>query len=98
MSHRAFPLSHLFGFLLSLVMTFAAAWAALNSGWSGTTILWVIGTLACLQAGMQLFLFMHVSEGEDRHTQVINIAYMVFTAIVIVAGTIWVMAFGNHMH
>jgi cytochrome aa3-600 menaquinol oxidase subunit IV len=95
---RSFPYSHVFGFLMSLALTFIAAWVALKTSLSGTVIMYVIGALAFIQAGLQLFMFMHVTEGEDKSAQIINIVYGVFTAIVIVAGTIWVMAFGNHMH
>jgi cytochrome aa3-600 menaquinol oxidase subunit 4 len=95
---KSFPISHVFGFVLSLVLTFAAAWVALKTGLSYTVIMWVIGSLAVIQAGLQLFMFMHVSEGEDKKTQIINIAYGVFCALVVVIGSIWVMGFGNHMH
>ncbi|MBM6616553.1 cytochrome aa3 quinol oxidase subunit IV [Bacillus suaedaesalsae] len=95
---KGFPISHVFGFILSLVLTFVAAWIALKTNISPTIVMWVIGTLAIIQAGLQLFMFMHVTEGEDKKTQLINIFYGVFCALVIVIGTIWVMGFGNHMH
>jgi cytochrome aa3-600 menaquinol oxidase subunit 4 len=95
---KRFPISHVFGFVLSLVLTFAAAWVALKTGLTFNVIMWVIGTLAIIQAGLQLFMFMHVNEGEDKKTQIINIAYGVFCALVIVVGSIWTMGFGNHIH
>lgn len=95
---KGFPISHVFGFILSLVLTFVAAGVVLKMNLSANITMWIIGTLAIIQAGLQLFMFMHVSEGEDKKTQIINIAYGVFCALVIVIGTIWVMGFGNHMH
>jgi len=95
---RRFPIGHVLGFLLSLVLTFGAAWVALETDISVGTTLWVIGTLAIVQAALQLFMFMHVTEGNDKSTQIINIVYGVFVAVVIVAGTIWVMSFGLHSH
>lgn len=95
---KKFPFSHVAGFILSLFMTFAAAGIALDSGLPIKTIMWLIGILAVLQAGLQLFMFMHMTEGEDGKTNFINIAYSFFIAIVIVAGTIWVMSFGVHLH
>jgi cytochrome aa3-600 menaquinol oxidase subunit 4 len=97
-NEKRFPISHVFGFVLSLLLTFAAAWIALKTGLSPAVIMWIIGTLAVIQAGLQLFMFMHVSEGGDKKTQLINIAYGVFCALVVVIGSIWVMGFGNHIH
>ncbi|MNP84561.1 Quinol oxidase subunit 4 [compost metagenome] len=59
--------------------------------------MWIIGSLAILQAGLQLFMFMHVNEGDARKVQLINIIYGVFMALVIVVGTIWIMS-GLHQH
>jgi cytochrome aa3-600 menaquinol oxidase subunit IV len=50
--------------------------------------------LAFLQAAIQLFMFMHVTEGEGRW-QVGKMLSAGFIAIVIVAGSVWVM---NSMH
>jgi cytochrome aa3-600 menaquinol oxidase subunit IV len=97
-SEKRFPLSHVFGFALSLILTFAAAWVALKTNLSFTVIMWIIGTLAVIQAGLQLFMFMHVNEGEDNKTQIINIAYGVFCALVIVLGSIWVLSSGHAAH
>jgi len=96
-THR-FPTLHVVGFLLSLFLTFSAAGVALKMDLPATTIMWTIGTLAVLQAALQLFMFMHVTEGEDGKTQIVNIVYGVFVALVIVAGTVWVMSFGMHTH
>lgn len=56
--------------------------------------MWIIGTLAVVQAGLQLFMFMHLKEGEDGVSQTINVAVGVFLAAVTVGGSIWVMSFG----
>ncbi|MDQ1911462.1 cytochrome aa3 quinol oxidase subunit IV [Paenibacillus sp. GD4] len=93
-----FPLGHVLGFLLSLLMTFLAAIVALKTNLSFQVIMWIIGTLAVVQAGLQLFMFMHVTEGEDKKSQVINIVYGVLMAVVIVLGSIWVMSFGGGGH
>lgn len=94
---KKFPISHVIGFLLSLLLTFGAAIVALKTDLSSSLILWIIGGLAVIQAGLQLFMFMHVSEGE-KTTQIINIVYGVFVAVVIVAGSIWVLTSGHAAH
>ncbi|WP_409253360.1 cytochrome aa3 quinol oxidase subunit IV [Bacillus sp. SCS-153A] len=97
-STKSYPISHVVGFIMSLVLTFAAAWVALKTSLSFTIVMWVIGTLAVVQAGLQLFMFMHVNEGEDGKVQIINIIYAVFCAVVIVIGSIWVLTSGHAAH
>lgn len=91
-----FPISHIVGFISSLLLTFAAVGAVFYTTLPLKTIMWVIGTLAVIQAGLQLYMFMHMSEGEDGKTNVINIAYAFFMAVVIVVGSIWVMSSGHY--
>lgn len=95
---NSFPISHVFGFIASLALTFAAAWVALKTQMSFTVIMWIIGSMAILQAGLQLFMFMHMTEGEDGKTNIINIGYGVFCAVVIVVGSIWVLSSGHASH
>jgi cytochrome aa3-600 menaquinol oxidase subunit 4 len=99
--HKAnskYPISHIIGFLLSLLLTFVATFVALKAQFSFTIVMWIIGSLAVLQAGLQLFMFMHVTEGEDGKANIINMAYAAFMAIVIVAGSIWVLTSGHAAH
>jgi cytochrome aa3-600 menaquinol oxidase subunit IV len=94
---KGFPISHVVGFFMSLALTFAAAWIAIQSSLSMKAVMWIIGTLAVGQAGIQLYMFMHINEGDDKVTNNINILYSAFIAVVIVAGSIWVMTSG-HSH
>ncbi|MGV2939111.1 cytochrome aa3 quinol oxidase subunit IV [Mesobacillus sp. LC4] len=94
---KVFPISHVIGFFMSLILTFGAAWIALQSSLSMKAVMWIIGTLAVFQAGIQLYMFMHINEGDDKITNNINILYSAFIAVVIVAGSIWVMTSG-HSH
>jgi cytochrome aa3-600 menaquinol oxidase subunit 4 len=91
---KGFPLTHVLGFIASLVLTFAALGIALKTSLPFKTILWVIGSLAVIQAALQLYMFMHMNEGEDGKSQIINVVYGFFIAFVTVAGSIWVMSFG----
>ncbi|WP_141433233.1 cytochrome aa3 quinol oxidase subunit IV [Bacillus sp. 03113] len=95
-NHKS-PISHIVGFLLSLILTFGAIVVALKTSLPKTAIIWIIGTLAVIQAGLQLFMFMHMNEGKDGKVQTINIIYAFICAFIIVAGSIWVMASG-HSH
>jgi cytochrome aa3-600 menaquinol oxidase subunit IV len=92
---KSFPIGHVVGFLLSLLFTIAAAWVALKTELSLKTIMIVIGAFAFIQAGLQLYMFMHMNEGEDGNAQTINVAYGFFIAIVTVFGSIWIMSAGH---
>jgi cytochrome aa3-600 menaquinol oxidase subunit 4 len=91
--HETFPWKHIIGFVLSLVLTFAALWVVLSSGLATKLIISIIVILALLQAGLQLFLFMHLTESDSGKIQTINMAYAFFIAVVVVVGSIWVMWF-----
>ncbi|ALC90860.1 quinol oxidase subunit 4 [Bacillus sp. FJAT-18017] len=94
---KSFPLSHVLGFLLSLVLTFGAAWIAIGTSLPVQTIMWFIGTLAVIQAAIQLYMFMHLTEGGNKVVNNINMMFSAFMIIVVVAGTIWVLTTG-HSH
>lgn len=93
--HNRFPLLQVIGFLLSIILTFAAVWIGIHSGLSYSNIVIFVFTLAFIQAAIQLFMFMHVSEGEDGIWQVGKMISAAFFALVIVAGSVWVL---NSMH
>ncbi|BDG49189.1 cytochrome aa3 quinol oxidase subunit IV [Parageobacillus sp. KH3-4] len=91
--HETFPWKHVVGFILSLLLTFAALWVALSSGLSTAAVIGIIVILAVIQASLQLFMFMHMTESDSGKIQTINMAYSFFIAIVVVAGSIWTMSF-----
>ncbi|MYL34824.1 cytochrome aa3 quinol oxidase subunit IV [Pontibacillus yanchengensis] len=89
-SHSHFPWNHVIGFALSVALTLLAVWVALYTSLSITAIVWIIVFLAVLQAGIQLFMFMHIREGEGG-TQVFTMVYSAIIGVIIVGGTIWVI-------
>jgi cytochrome aa3-600 menaquinol oxidase subunit 4 len=91
--HESFPWKHIIGFILSLVLTFAALWVALYSGLTVKAIIGVIVIFAIIQASLQLFMFMHMTESDSGKIQTINMAYAFFIAVVVVAGSVWTMSF-----
>jgi len=93
-SHReSFPWKHIIGFVLSLVLTFAALWVALSSGLPLKAMIVIIVLFAMIQASLQLFMFMHVAESDSGKVQTFNMVYSFFIAVVVVAGSVWVMQF-----
>lgn len=94
----SFPKKEVFGFLTSIIMTLLAIIVAFRTNLSGGTIMAIIGALALMQAGMQLTMFMHVTEGKDGKSNVINMIYSAFLALVIVFGSIWILTSGHMAH
>ncbi|MEK4251048.1 cytochrome aa3 quinol oxidase subunit IV [Paenibacillus sp. FSL W7-1287] len=90
-----FPWSQVIGFLLSIVLTFAAVWVGKITDLSYSQIAIIVFAIAFIQAAVQLFMFMHVTEGEQGKWQLGKMFSAAFFAIVIVAGSVWVM---NSMH
>ncbi len=90
---KGFPATQIYGFIASLLLTFAALFIALKTSLPVTTIMYIIGALAFIQAGMQLFMFMHLKDGEEDGAKAINIYYAIFLALVTVFGSMWVMSF-----
>ena len=93
-----FPLSSCLWILVVIGPHLCSSWIALKTSLSFKVIMWIIGSLAVIQAGIQLFMFMHMNEGEDGKTNVINIAYGILMAIVIVLGSVWVLTSGHAAH
>ncbi|MED2972286.1 MULTISPECIES: cytochrome aa3 quinol oxidase subunit IV [unclassified Fictibacillus] len=102
--HGGIPWKHVVGYILSIVLTALALWVTFKTGFSKQTILIIIFIFAFLQAALQLLMFMHMTESSEKSssltgkTQTGNILFAAFIAIVIVAGTVWVMWAGHAKH
>lgn len=96
MIKKLFPLEHTIGFMASIVLTLLTA-STLYSGMNYSFIITILVVAAFMQAALQVLLFMHVRENEDRNSLYVTILYGVFIALVIVFGSIWIMVYGfNH--
>lgn len=85
-----FPMKQVMGFVFSLVLTVVAlAVYFLDMSFAlGMTILLIT---AFIQAGLQLVVFMHAGESEDKNAIYLNIYYGIFIALVTVFGTLLIM-------
>ncbi|MGE8205658.1 cytochrome aa3 quinol oxidase subunit IV [Heyndrickxia sp. NPDC080065] len=88
-----FPLKQVMGFIFSLILTIVAlAVYFFNMSFPfGMTVLLVT---AFIQAAVQLVVFMHAGETEDKKSIYTNIYYGVFIALVTVFGTLLTMIWG----
>ncbi|MFC7394652.1 cytochrome aa3 quinol oxidase subunit IV [Scopulibacillus cellulosilyticus] len=90
--HTGFPWKHIIGLVISLILTFAALWIVTSNAFSVPFIITAIVILAVIQALVQLFMFMHITEG-SKTWQLTAIIFGAFIAFCVVAGTIWIMLF-----
>ncbi|GAA0342723.1 cytochrome aa3 quinol oxidase subunit IV [Bacillus carboniphilus] len=93
MMKELFPRKQVMGFVFSLVLTFVALavyFFEMSFG-VGMTILLIT---AFIQAGLQLVVFMHAGETEDKAAIYTNVYYGVIIALVTVFGTLLAMVWG----
>ncbi len=88
-----FPTVQIWGYIGSLVLTFAAYLLVMNHVLPPVALLSVILTLAVIQAGLQLGVFMHLKEGRGLAWQLIPLYLVFLIAIGMVGMSIWIMLF-----
>jgi cytochrome o ubiquinol oxidase operon protein cyoD len=87
---------YLLGLALAILLTVAAFWA------SGTHLIYRPGVpialvvLAVAQMGIHLVFFLHITTGPDNTNNVLALAFGVLIVVILVFGTVWVMAHMNH--
>ncbi|WP_077325633.1 cytochrome C oxidase subunit IV family protein [Virgibacillus siamensis] len=92
------PVKHIIGFALSLILTIAAAWVALDSGLSDGWIIAGTLTMAVIQAAIQLFLFMHLTETEGVGHGPWNMMFHASIMVgIVVAGSLFTMIWAFDM-
>lgn len=88
-----FPKQQVIGFIQSLVLT-AIALSVYFLELPFKVSLTILVVTAVLQGGLQLIVFMHMSENENKSVLYINLGYAIFIALVIVFGTLWTLLWG----
>jgi cytochrome o ubiquinol oxidase subunit IV len=69
---------------------------------AGTTLVWgpsipvALGVLAIAQMGVHLVFFLHISTGPDNVNNVMALAFGVLIVLLVIAGSLWIMAHLNH--
>lgn len=91
---KLFPIKHVMGYVFSLVLSLVAlAVLYFDLSYAGAMIILLV--TAFLQASVQLFLFMHVSEDQGtKKSLYLNIAYALFVGLVTILGTLFTMVWG----
>ncbi|MFJ5566053.1 cytochrome aa3 quinol oxidase subunit IV [Lysinibacillus xylanilyticus] len=88
-----FPKQHVMGFGFSLLLTVVAL-AVVKFDMSFNMAFAVLLVTALAQATVQLVLFMHIGESEDKKTLYTTILYSVFVGVVTIIGTLFTMIWG----
>ncbi|GLC88391.1 cytochrome aa3 quinol oxidase subunit IV [Lysinibacillus piscis] len=88
-----FPKQHVMGFGFSLLLTIIAL-AVVKFDMSYNMAFALLLVTALAQATVQLVLFMHIGESEDKKTLYTTILYSVFVGVVTIIGTLFTMIWG----
>ena len=88
-----FPKQQVIGFIQSLVLT-AIALSVYFLELPYKVSFAILLVTAILQGGLQLIVFMHMNENENKRVLYINLGYALFIALAIVFGTLWTLIWG----
>ncbi|WP_077303034.1 cytochrome aa3 quinol oxidase subunit IV [Virgibacillus pantothenticus] len=88
-----FPAKHVMGFVFSLILT-GVALLVYFMDMSFTTGMTVLLITAFAQATLQLVLFMHAGESEDKGSIYTSVLYGIIIAVLTVLGTLLAMIWG----
>lgn len=88
-----FPLNQVMGFIFSLVLT-GVALAVYFFDMSFAMGMTILIVTAFIQAGLQLVMFMHAGESEDKASIYTNIYYGLIVGILTILGTLLTMVWG----
>lgn len=84
-------ISYTMGFVLSIMLTFAAYFAVVNRWLSFGSTLFFISALAVFQALIQLLFFLHLGHETYPKWKQFVFAFMLLVVVILVGGTLWIM-------
>jgi len=86
---------YLLGVALATILTVASFWAAQTHLIYAPGIPIALGVLAVAQMGVHLVFFLHISSGPDNTNNILALAFGVLIVLLVVAGSLWIMAHLN---
>jgi len=84
--------SYLIGLVLALALTATSFYIVSTSLLWGPGIAVGLVVLAIAQMGVHLVFFLHITSGPDNTNNVLALAFGVLIVLLIMAGTLWIMA------
>ena len=88
------------GYLLGLIL--AAGLTVASFSFAGGSFIWgpaipvALFVLAVAQIGVHLVFFLHITTGPDNTNNVIALAFGVAVVVLLIGGSIWIMAHLDH--
>ena len=82
---------HVIGFILSIVLTLAAYFIVVEHLLTGLSMTLALGSLAILQALIQLIFFLDLGKEPKPRWHLIHFLFMVLVLVILVAGSMWIM-------
>jgi cytochrome o ubiquinol oxidase subunit IV len=79
------------GFVLSLILTFAAYAVAAGGTFSGGEIALVVAILAVLQFAVQVYCFLHVGKEAGSRDRLLVLGWAIVIVGILVSGSLWIM-------
>lgn len=89
---------HTVGFIASIVLTLLAVYVTIYTSLALNAKITIIFGFAFIQAALQLLMFMHLTEGKDRRTQLFKVIFAIIITLITVIGSYWVMVGGHSAH
>ncbi|MEA3153764.1 MAG: cytochrome o ubiquinol oxidase subunit [Betaproteobacteria bacterium] len=80
------------GLVLAVVLTATSFWVANTSLLWGPGVALGLAVLAIAQMGVHLVFFLHITTGPDSTNNVLALAWGVLIVILVMAGSLWIMA------
>jgi cytochrome aa3-600 menaquinol oxidase subunit 4 len=88
-----FPMHQVWGYVASLILTFAALWLTINRVMSPSVLLGVVLAMAVAQGALQLGVFMHIKESRGPAWQLVPLGLAFAIGIGVVGMSAWIMLF-----
>ena len=87
---------YVLGLVLALLLTAASFWVAGSGAIWAPAIPSALIALAVAQMGIHLVFFLHITTGPDNTNNVLALAFGVLIVLLVIGGTIWIIAHLNH--
>ncbi len=88
--------SYILGLILSLMLTGAAYFIVSERLLAGWPLVLTAAGLGCLQAIIQLLLFLHLGEEGKPHWNLLVFLFMALVLLMVVFGSLWIMYHLNY--
>jgi cytochrome o ubiquinol oxidase operon protein cyoD len=89
--HGSFQ-GYLVGYVASVLLTFGSFVAVQSSALTPSSVTAAVTVLAIAQMLVHLIFFLHINTSPNQRTNILAFAVTMFIVIVIVAGSLWIMA------